>query len=134
MTDRNPAVATLQEGTSLVRAQGTHGAVAHRWLGGTARTVLLPGVLLALTAVPATMASASVEWAAPAVRAALPAPGMMQIRAVMARTVEVVHPMIHFAPAGPALTIDDGRGAGSLTAIVGMRTAMNARVGQLVFF
>ncbi len=57
-----------------------------------------------------------------------------QIRAVMARTVETAQPMVHFAPADAALTVDDGRGAGSLTAIVGMRTSMNARVGQLVFF
>ncbi len=58
MTNKNPTVAALQEGTSPVRAQGIRGASARRWLGGTARAVLLPGLLLALTAIPTTMAAA----------------------------------------------------------------------------
>jgi superoxide dismutase, Cu-Zn family len=56
------------------------------------------------------------------------------IAATMNRTVEAELPDIHFRPAGPAITIDDGRGGGSLTAALGARfPAASGRPG-LVFF
>lgn len=62
------------------------------------------------------------------------APSGARIRAVMARTVEVSHPSTHFAPLGGVLTIADGRGTGTLTAVVGTRFPTADALGQVVFF
>jgi hypothetical protein len=52
----------------------------------------------------------------------------------MARTVEVSDHKTHFAPAGRPLTIKDGRGTGTLTAVVGTRFPTADGAGQLTFF
>lgn len=68
------------------------------------------------------------------VRIVSTAPTTAQVRAVMARTVEATHPGTHFALPGTPLTIADGRGTGTLTAVVGTRYPTADAKGQLVFF
>jgi hypothetical protein len=62
------------------------------------------------------------------------APSMTAIKHVMARTVEARDHRTHFTPMSKPLTIKDGRGGGTLTAVIGVRTPTADAHGQLVFF
>ncbi len=64
------------------------------------------------------------------------APSMKQIKERLYHTVEIGLPgiRIHFRLAGKPLTIQDGRGTGTLTAALGTRAPAADGEGQVVFF
>lgn len=63
-------------------------------------------------------------------------PSLKQIKGRLYHTVEIGLPgiRIHFRLAGKPLTIQDGRGAGTLTAALGTRAPAADGEGQVVFF
>ena len=101
-----------------------------------ARYALRTGTVLALAcilALPVSRAAAGGPAPSSGSNAFSP-PTMAQIRAVMARTVEVQNPSESFVPEGKPVTISDGRGTGTITAVVGRRNPTADGLGQLVFF
>jgi hypothetical protein len=62
------------------------------------------------------------------------APSAAQIKARLRHTIEVGTPGEYFRPLGRPLTIKDGRGTGTLTAVVGGRYPTADGLGQVVFF
>jgi hypothetical protein len=62
------------------------------------------------------------------------APSMARIRGRLRHTVEIGIKGEYFRPIGKPLTIRDGRGTGTLTAIVGGRYPTADGLGQIVFF
>ena len=70
----------------------------------------------------------------PAARAATgDAPTWAQVTGVMSRTVETSAPTVTFTPVGPMTSSPDGKGTGTITAVVGQRTPSGDGSGQVVF-
>jgi LppP/LprE lipoprotein len=62
------------------------------------------------------------------------APSSAQITARMRHTIEIGTKGEYFRPVGKPLTIKDGRGTGTLTAVIGGRFPTADGKGQIVFF
>lgn len=62
------------------------------------------------------------------------APSMARIRGRLRHTVEIGIKGEYFRPIGKPLTIRDGRGTGTLTAVIGGRYPTADGLGQIVFF
>lgn len=103
---------------------------------------MVPGMALAASMLfcPAGPAGASptldhsgaltlLRWIPPAA-----APSMAQIKARLRHTIEIGTRGEYFRPIGRPLTIKDGRGTGTLTAVVGGRYPTADGQGQIVFF
>lgn len=105
----------------------------HRRLGITLGACSM--AVAAVLAVPAQAGTASTtNGNHPAAACVTGGPTVVQIGVQMSSTVEVQNHTVHFTPRINPLTISDGRGTGTLTAIVGVRWPTADGRGQLVFF
>ncbi|HET9894011.1 MAG TPA: LppP/LprE family lipoprotein [Streptosporangiaceae bacterium] len=92
---------------------------------------ILTTALAAVTALAAAeVATAGFSCAATRLRA----PTWVQVAGLMARTVQSANHKISFTPLSAKITIKDGKGTGSLTAVIGRRTPSADGTGQAVFF